>query len=157
MSNGRKWVKVGDFMFMGEYHYTIDEKGRITIPSKLRENLSNEFIVTRGLDKCLFIYTKEEWNNIIIKYKELPNTRDARNFMRFLMSGANVSECDKMGRIKLMNPLIDYAGIKKECVIIGVSDHIEIWDKSQWNELLTTNFDKLESVADNLFISNIGR
>ena len=144
-------------MFMGEYHYNIDEKGRITIPSKLREELGSDFVLTRGLDKCLFIYPKNEWDSIIKKYGELPNTRDARNFMRFLLSGANVLECDKMGRVKISGPLIEYAEIKKECVIIGVNDHIEIWDKDCWNHFMTTNFDKLEEVADNLFGSNIGR
>ena len=84
------WRKVGDFMFMGEYHYSIDEKGRLTIPAKLRYELGENFIVTRGLDGCLFVYPKNEWENIIQKYKELPNTKDARNFMRFFLSGATV-------------------------------------------------------------------
>ena len=89
--SGIKWVI---FMFMGEYHHNIDEKGRLTIPSKVRYELGENFIVTRGLDNCLFIYPKDEWTIIINKYKELPNTKDARNFMRFFLSGATTCEFD---------------------------------------------------------------
>ena len=81
----KKWVII---MFMGEYHHTIDDKGRITIPSKLRYELGEQFVVTKGLDGCLFIYPKDEWDNITKKYKELPNTKDARNYLRFFLSGA---------------------------------------------------------------------
>ena len=96
-------------MFMGEYNYSIDEKGRLTIPAKLREQLGHDFIVTRGLDNCLFIYPKNEWEKVINKYRELPNTRDARNFMRFFLSGATTNEFDKQGRINIANSLIKYA------------------------------------------------
>ena len=92
-------------MFMGEYHQKIDDKGRLTIPSKLRYELGESFIVTRGLDNCLFIYPKEEWNQVISKYKELPNTKDARNFMRFFLSGATEVNFDKQGRINIPMPL----------------------------------------------------
>ena len=142
-------------MLMGEYHYTIDNKGRITIPSKIREELKENFIITRGLDKCLFIYSKEEWENIIKKYRELPNTKDARNFMRFFLSGASVCESDKQGRVKIEKPLIEYAQLIKDCVIIGVNDHLEVWDKTKWEEFMDNNFDDLSDIADNLFSSNI--
>lgn len=142
-------------MLMGEYHYTIDDKGRITIPSKIREELKENFIITRGLDKCLFIYSKEEWENIIKKYRELPNTKDARNFMRFFLSGASVCESDKQGRVKIEKPLIEYAQLIKDCVIIGVNDHLEVWDKTKWEEFMDNNFDDLSDIADNLFSSNI--
>ena len=121
--SGVKWVIS---MFMGEYHHTIDDKGRIIIPSKIRYDLGEEFIITRGLDKCLFIYPKSEWNNIISKYKDLPNTKDARNFMRFFLSGATLCSFDKQGRINIPIPLTAYAGLIKECVIIGVDDRLEI-------------------------------
>lgn len=149
------WVKVGDFMFMGEYHHTIDEKGRLTIPSKLRYELGEEFIVTRGLDNCLFVYPKNEWNNIVTKYKELPNTKDARNFMRFFLSGATVCEFDKQGRINISTPLTKFANLKKDCIIIGVNDRLEIWSKENWDTFIDENESNLSEIADNLFASNI--
>lgn len=155
VSNGKKWGKVGDYMLMGEYHYTIDEKGRVTIPSKFRDELKEKFIVTRGLDKCLFVYSMEEWNNIINKYRELPNTKDARNFMRFFLSAAFVCECDKQGRIKISDPLITYANLNHDCVIIGVNERLEIWSKEAWESFMNDNFDGLSDIADNLFRSNI--
>lgn len=142
-------------MFMGEYHHTIDDKGRLTIPSKLRYELGENFIVTRGLDNCLFIYPQNEWNNIINKYKELPNTKDARNFMRFFLSGATQLEFDKQGRINIPTPLINYAEIQKECVIIGVSERLEIWSKELWEKFINDNEANLSDIADKLFATNI--
>ncbi len=136
---------------MGEYHHTIDDKGRLTIPSKVREKLGDNFIVTRGIDKCLFVYPNNEWNNVINKYKELPNTKDARNFMRFFLSGATQSDFDKQGRINIANTLIKYAGLKKDCVIIGVNERLEIWDKETWEEFISNNEENLSDIADNLF------
>ncbi|MEG1647924.1 MAG: division/cell wall cluster transcriptional repressor MraZ [Bacilli bacterium] len=138
-------------MFMGEYHYSIDDKGRLTIPSKLRYDLGEKFIVTRGLDNCLFIYKMDEWNNIITKYKELPNTKDARNFMRFFLSGAIVCEFDKQGRISISSPLINYAKLNKDCVIIGVNDRLEVWDKGSWENFISENEADLSNIADKLF------
>lgn len=138
-------------MFMGEYHHTIDEKGRLTIPSKIREQLGNNFIVTRGIDKCLFVYTEQDFNDLIQKYRELPNTKDARNFMRFFLSGATNSDFDKQGRINIANTLIDYADLKKDCVIIGVNDRIEIWSQDNWNQFMETNEENLSDIADKLF------
>lgn len=140
---------------MGEYHYTIDDKGRITIPAKLRYELKENFVITRGLDKCLYIYPKDEWTNIIEKYRNLPNTKDARNFMRFFLSGASDSEFDKQGRVKINQPLIEYAQLKNVCIIIGVSDHLEIWSEELWDNFMTDNFDNLSDIADKLFTSNI--
>ena len=140
---------------MGEYHYNIDDKGRLTIPSKLRIELKETCIITRGLDKCLFIYSQEEWTIIIEKYRELPNTKDARNFMRFFLSGASVCEFDKQGRVKISGPLMDYAELEKDCVIIGVNDHLEVWSKELWDNFMTNNLDDLSDIADNLFGSNI--
>ena len=140
---------------MGEFHHNIDEKGRLIIPSKIRYELGEKFIITRGLDKCLFIYSNEEWTNIIKKYRELPNTKDARNFMRFFLSGASDCEFDKQGRIKITQPLIEYANLEKDCVIIGVNDHLEIWNKTLWDNFMTNNIDDLSNIADNLFTTNI--
>lgn len=148
------WVKVGDYMFMGEYHHTIDEKGRLTIPAKIRYELGSNFVVTRGLDNCLFIYSNNEWTKVIEKYKELPNTKDARKFMRFFLSGATVSDFDKQGRVNISTPLIDYASLKKDCVIIGVNDHLEVWSKDFWENFIKDNEDDLSDIADKLFQSD---
>lgn len=144
--------KSGDYMLVGEYHHSIDEKGRIIIPAKLRENLGENFIVTRGLDGCLFVYPSLEWENVIQKYKNLPNVKEARNFMRFFLSGATNTEFDKQGRINIQTPLIDYAKLKKECVIIGVNDHLEIWAKEKWeNFIMSTNEEEFSKMADEIF------
>ena len=116
-------------MFMGEYHHTIDDKGRLTIPSKIRYELGETFVVTRGLDGCLFVYPKNIWDNIVRKYQELPNVKDARNFMRFFLSGATEIGFDKQGRINIASPLIKYAELQKDCVVIGVGDRLEIWSE----------------------------
>ncbi len=142
-------------MFMGEYNYTIDDKGRLTIPSKFRDNLGHDFIVTRGLDKCLFVYPRSEWENVISKYKELPNTKDARNFMRFFLSGATENEFDKQGRINIANSLVQYANLKKDCVIIGVNERLEIWDKESWDTFIQDNEENLSDIAEHLFTVNI--
>ena len=150
--SGIKWVI---FMFMGEYHHSIDDKGRVTIPSKVRYELGENFVVTRGLDNCLFIYPKDEWTNIINKYKELPNTKDARNFMRFFLSGATMCEFDKQGRINIPSPLIKYADLTKECVVIGVNDRLEVWSKERWENFINENEDDLSDIADKLFATNL--
>jgi len=142
-------------MFMGEYHHSMDEKGRLTIPSKIREELGEEFIVTRGLENCLYLYKLNDWKELINKYKELPNTKDARNFMRFFLSGANQISFDKQGRINLANILITYASLNKDCVIIGVNDRLEIWSEDNWNNFIINNEDNLSDIAENLFNTNL--
>lgn len=139
-------------MLMGEFHHNIDEKNRLVIPSKFRCELGEKFIVTRGLDKCLFAYSLEEWNKIVDKLKTLPFTqRDARNFTRFFLSGAIEAELDKSGRVSITSPLIEYADIAKECVIIGANDRIEIWSKESWDNFMTVNEDNFSEIAENLF------
>ena len=142
-------------MFIGEYHHSVDEKGRLIIPSKLRDDLGEHFILTRGLDGCLFIYPNEEWNNVINKYKELPNVKEARNFMRFFLSGATNCEFDKQGRINIPSPLINYANLKKDCIIIGVNDRLEIWSKENWESFVSENEQSFSDMADHLFSSNL--
>lgn len=142
---------MGDIMFMGEYHHTIDDKGRLTIPSKIRYELGENFIITRGLDGCLFIYQNDTWNNIIKKYETLPNIKNARNFMRFFLSGAVATEFDKQGRINIASPLIKYAGINKDCVIIGVGNRVEIWSAEKWNSFIEENENSFSELADSLF------
>lgn len=141
-------------MFMGEYSHTIDDKGRIIIPAKLRNNLGNNFIITRGLDGCLFIYSNTEWNNIINKYKELPDSKDKRNFMRVFLSGAVVLEYDKQGRINIPSPLVNYAELKRECIIVGVFDRLEIWSKEKWDIFINDNSANLSETLDKLFETN---
>lgn len=140
---------------MGEYHHAIDEKGRLTLPSKIREQLGYDFVVTRGLDHCLFIYPRVDWQRIIDTYKSLPNTRDARNFMRFFLSGATEMNVDKQGRINIASPLIHYASLEKDCIIIGVNDHLEIWSESIWNQFMDENEENFSEIADNLFSNNL--
>ncbi len=150
-----KVVKSGViFMFMGEYHHAIDVKGRLIIPSRVREDLGDEFIVTRGLEGCLFIYPKTEWENIIQKYKQLPDTRDRRYFMRIFLSGATVCELDKQGRVNIPVPLIEYADLTKDCIIIGVDERLEVWSKERWENFISTNEANLSEIADNLFATN---
>jgi len=139
-------------MLIGEYHHNIDEKGRLIIPSKFRDEIGNSFVVTRGLDGCLFVYSLVEWGKIVAKLKGLPFTKkDARIFTRFFLSAATVCEFDKQGRINLVNSLIEYAGLKKECVIIGVNDRLEIWALDKFNNLMEENFDKLDMISEHLF------
>ena len=140
-------------ILMGEYHHNIDAKGRIIVPVKVRDDLGDNFIVTRGLDGCLFLYPKEQWNVIINKYKELPDTKDKRQFMRIFLSGATLCEYDKQGRINIPNPLIDYAGLDKDCIIIGVDERLEIWSRKNWEEFIDTNEENMSSIADKLFAS----
>ena len=142
-------------MLMGEYHHNIDDKGRLILPAKFRLDLGDEFVVTRGLENCLFVYPKEEWQKITNKLKTLPFTKkDARSFMRFFLSGATATAFDKQGRIGITSVLISYANIKKECVIIGVGDRLEIWAKEKWEEFYDSSKDDLSDIAENLFDSN---
>lgn len=144
-------------MLMGEHHHNIDEKLRIIIPSKFREDLGNEIIVTRGLENCLFVYSKEEWSKIVARLNTLPFTKkDARDFLRIFISGATVCEFDKQGRIKLTQPLTAYAGLTKECIILGVNDRLEIWSKDAWDEFYNTKKDALSDLADHLFDTDLG-
>ena len=125
----------GDCMFMGEYRHSIDPKGRLIIPSKFREELGESFIVTKGLDQCLFVYTEYEWNNFTSKLKTLPlGKKDARKFIRFFLAGALEAQLDKQGRILIPANLREYANISKEVITIGVSDRIEIWSKANWEQ-----------------------
>lgn len=141
-------------MFIGEYHHSLDNKGRIIIPSKLREDLGNNFITTRGLEGCLYIYPETNWNLIINKYKKLPDTKDKRYFMRIFLSGASASELDQQGRVNIPSPLIDYAKLEKDCLIIGVDDHLEIWSQTEWENFISNNEEKFSDLADTLFTIN---
>ena len=139
-------------MLMGEFHHNIDEKNRLIVPSKFRTELGDKFVITRGIEKCLFVYSMNEWENIVSKLKTLPFTRkDSRDFTRFFLSGATICEVDKSGRTCISTPLISYANIKKECVIIGANDRLEIWDLDSWNSFFNTNEENFANIAENLF------
>ena len=143
-------------MLMGEFHHNIDDKGRLIIPSKFRYELGEKFVITRGLEKCLFVYSEEEWNKLIAKLKTLPFTnKDARNFTRFFLSGATVNEFDRQGRINISSSLVNYANLTKECVIIGVNDRIEIWSKENWDNYFNERVDNLSDVAEKLFENDL--
>lgn len=143
-------------MFMGEYRHTIDDKGRIIVPSKFRYELGDKFVVTRGLENCLFAYPEKIWNQIVDKLNKLPFTKkDARNFSRFFLSGATFVEFDKQGRINIASSLINYADLKKECVVIGVGDRLEIWSSENWNTFFDENKNSMSDVAENLFTIDI--
>lgn len=139
-------------MLMGEYHHNLDNKNRLIIPSKFRNELGNEFIITKGLDKCLFVYSKNEWNKLIKDLDTLKFTKkNVRAFERFFIGGASLNEFDKQGRISLTSPLVHYANITKECVIIGVNERLEIWDKDEFEAFMKSNEESLELIAENLF------
>ncbi len=143
-------------MFIGEYHHTIDEKGRIIIPAKFREELGNNFIITRGIENCLFVYSKENWAKITDKLSSLPFTKkDARTFNRFFMSGATDVELDKQGRVNISKPLIDYASLLKDCVIIGTGDRLEVWSQESWDSFFDSTKDSMSDIAENLFNESV--
>lgn len=134
-------------MFIGEYQHTLDSKGRVIIPSRFREDLGDGFVMTKGLDNCLFIYPKNEWAILEEKLKTLPLTnRDARAFIRFFFSGATECIIDKQGRVLIPSNLREHSKLEKDVVVIGVSTRMEIWSKEEWD---TYNND------DNLSYDNI--
>lgn len=138
-------------MFTGEFQHTLDEKGRVIIPAKLREGLGDVIMITRGLDRCLFIYPLEAWKKIEQKLKKLPLTRsEARAFARYFFSGAAEVEIDKQGRILIPQNLREYAGIEKEVAIIGVSDRVEVWSEAAWREYTSAENLNFEAVAEKL-------
>ena len=139
-------------MLIGEFHHNIDDKNRLIIPAKFRDEIGDKFVLTRPLDGCLFIYSSSNREKIVDKLKNLPFTKkDARTFMRFFLSGATICEFDKQGRININTSLIEYAKIKKECAIIGVNDRLDIWALEDFNNLMDDNKDNLSDIAENLF------
>ncbi|GAK07418.1 MULTISPECIES: division/cell wall cluster transcriptional repressor MraZ [Geomicrobium] len=138
-------------MFMGEYTHAIDEKGRLIIPSKFREQLGDQFVVTRGMDQCVFVYPRSEWDLLEQKLKSLPFTKkDARAFTRFFFSGAQETSFDKQGRVNIPLPLRTYANLEKECAIIGVSRRVEIWNSSIWEAYFTESEESFSEIAESM-------
>ena len=150
---GEKW---GINMFMGEFHHSIDEKGRLIIPAKYREILGESFVITRGIEHCLYVYPTKSFQNIVSKLESLPFTKkDARSFNRFFMSGATAIEFDKQGRMNIPSPLINYANLTKNCVIIGTIDRLEIWDEEAFQEFMNSATEELSDIAEGLFEEKI--
>lgn len=138
-------------MLMGEFQHNIDAKGRLIVPSKFRESLGESFIVTRGLDGCLFGYPKEAWSELEEKLKQLPLAKkESRQFTRFFYSGAVECSLDKQGRINLPKTLIDYAKLEKSCYLIGVSERIEIWSEDRWKEVSASAGASFEELAEDM-------
>lgn len=142
-------------MFYGEYEHALDRKGRLIIPSKFREALKEHYIerffITRGLDKCLFMFAEDEWKSQEQKFKVMPFTKsEFRRFNRLYFSGACELTPDKQGRILVPSYLKHYAGIKRDVYIIGVSNRIEIWDRAAWKDYYSTSKDSFEEVAEKL-------
>lgn len=138
-------------MFMGEYQHSIDDKGRIIIPAKFRDLLGSSFVITRGLDQCLFVYPMQEWEQLEEKLKTLPLMKsDARAFTRFFFSGATECEWDKQGRVNIPGNLRQYAGLEKECVVLGVSNRVEIWSRSTWTQYFEQSEESFNEIAEKL-------
>ena len=180
--SGSKWLKVEDLfretarmeippeekslpaacravivMFMGEYNHTIDAKGRLIIPARFRESLGEEFVITKGLDGCLFAYDNQEWNAFEEKLKALPLSRkDNRQFVRFFLAGAAPVETDKQGRILIPANLRDFAGLVKDVVMVGVASRIEIWSREKWEALQEEEEESVEDIAERMSELGLG-
>jgi MraZ protein len=146
------WGKVGEAsVFTGEYLHTLDQKSRVIIPARFREELGDTFMISRGLDRCIFVYHLNEWSKIEQKVKELPLTRsDVRAFTRYLFSGAAEVEMDRQGRVLIPQGLREYARIEKEVMIIGVSNRVEVWSAGAWKEYTSAENLDFEAAAEKL-------
>ncbi len=148
-------------MFYGEYEHTIDKKGRLIIPSKFREAFKEydveRFFITRGLDKCLFMFTENEWKTQESKFKSISFTKsESRRFNRMYFAGASQIECDKQVRILIPKYLKDYAAIKRDVMVIGVSNRIEIWSQEAWKSYYSDSKDSFEDIAEKLMMEEGG-
>jgi MraZ protein len=138
-------------MFTGEYRHSLDSKNRLIIPARLRSEIGDTFVLTRGLDGCLSIYTAPAWEKQQAQLEKLPmTTKNARAYVRFITSGAVESSFDSQGRVQLPASLLAYAGIHKTCVIIGAGDNVEIWDEEKWNAYNTATAENFDDVAESL-------
>ena len=142
-------------MFMGEYNHTIDAKGRLIIPSKFRESLGDEFVVTKGMDGCLFVYDNEEWKKFEEKLLSLPMMdKQVRQFTRYFLAGAASVEVDKQGRILIPSVLREFADITNDAVLVGVGSRIEIWSRERWEG--TVSFEDMDEISNHMFELGIG-
>ncbi|MBO8128603.1 MAG: division/cell wall cluster transcriptional repressor MraZ [Peptococcaceae bacterium] len=138
-------------MFIGEYQHTMDSKGRLFIPARFREGLGEKFVITKGLDRCLFLYSAHEWEIMEKKLRKLPMAKaDARAFVRLFFSGAAELELDKQGRILIPAPLREYAKLEKDVVVLGVSSRVEIWSLSEWQRYSSSAAEDYEQIAEKI-------
>jgi MraZ protein len=138
-------------MLIGEYHYNLDAKGRLAIPAKLRHNLGENAIVTRGLDSCLFVYPRKEWDALIERLNNLPLTQsNSRAFSRFMLAGAIEADIDQQGRILIPDYLRKFAFLNKKVVIAGVNNRLEIWDENLWNDYRLKTERDVNEIAEKL-------
>lgn len=142
-------LSAGENMFIGEYNHTIDTKGRLIVPSKFREQLGEEFVVTKGLDGCLFVYADAEWKSFEEKLRSLPLTNaSSRKFARFFLAGACACEVDRQGRILIPAILREFAGLEKDVTLVGVGNRVEIWNKALWSE--KNQYDDMSEIEENM-------
>lgn len=139
-------------MFLGEYEHTLDDKGRLTLPARFREAFAGGCVVTRGMDGCLVVYTREAWDRFVsVRLEGLdPFSREARQMARFLFSGAAEAEPDRQGRVMIPPVLVGHAKLDREVVVAGVRDHVEIWDRATWRAHLEDVEGSAELVAERL-------
>lgn len=154
-SSGAKWDKVEEGgragMMMGEYAHSLDDKGRITIPARFREDLSDRFVITKGLDGCLFLYPMGEWSKLSEKLKALPMTnRGARAFTRLFLAGAQEAEMDKQSRVHISPRLREYAGMEKDVILVGVSNRAELWAAARWEAYQGETAEDYEKLAEEM-------
>ena len=135
-------------MFMGEYNHTIDTKGRLIVPAKFREQLGEAFVITKGNDGCLAIYTNEAWETFLDKITLLPASKNTRRYIREFVSSAENVEIDKQGRILIPAGLREHAGLEKDVVLAGVIDKVEVWDKNRWEA--ETDVDDIDDIAEQM-------
>ena len=143
-------------MLIGEYEHSLDVKGRLILPAKIREDMGDKFIVTKGLDGCLFGFSQNEWTNFEEKLKTLPLTnKNARDFVRFFLSGATECEIDKQGRFLIARNLREYANLEKDAIIIGVGTRIEIWNREKWKSYNSDENISADEIAENMTMLGI--
>lgn len=145
---GEKWVKV---MFIGQYKYNLDDKGRIVLPSEYRRQLGSRVVINKGIENCITLYSETEWEKQVSKVTNLDFThKDNRAFNRYFLSSAFNKEIDGQGRIKLEDNLVEYAKIVKECVIIGAGNMVEIWSLDNWRKQEEARDESFESISESI-------
>jgi MraZ protein len=135
-------------MFMGEFNHTIDSKGRIIIPAKFREGLGDNFVITQGLDGCLFAYPITQWQEFVTKLQTLPGTKEARQLQRYFLAVAAECEADKQGRILIPAKLREDAALDKDIVFVGVLNKVEIWSKERWDD--NNDYGDMDAIAEHM-------
>lgn len=138
-------------MLLGEFNHSIDEKGRLIIPARLRDDLGENFVICNGLEGCLFVYSQEEWSKFVAELETLPRmSKDARIYKRYFFGSASEGTFDKQGRVLVPTPLRKAANLEKDVVLVGVLDHVEIWDKTLWEEQSIVSEEELDAIAERI-------